>query len=77
MIRFPFWLNLERLAAFALPAARRGEAVPVRQHPGGGEETPPEKNQSGVILLGNIDQVALFRDTEVCKGLIQIACGQR
>jgi hypothetical protein len=42
-----------------------------------GEETPPERNQSGVILLGNVDQVALFRDTEVREGLIQVACGQR
>ena len=44
VIRFPFWLNLERLAAFALPAARRGEAVPVRQHPGGGRDTTGEES---------------------------------
>ena len=77
VIRFPFWLNLERLAAFALPAARRGEAVPVRQHPGGGEETPPERNQSGVILLGNVDQIALFRDAEIRESFIKVTCGQR
>lgn len=77
MIHFSFLIRFGTIGRVCVARCPPRGGCSCKAAPPVGEETPPERNQSGVILLGNVDQVALFRDTEVREGLIQVACGQR